>query len=612
MTRAFVRSGPHCSPRRCLATLALGGVCVVTAAIQAAPTAAPDAGDVVFRALRDELQRSMEKLGLEALDRPYFIAYRVVETDRMGVGATFGAAFGRVAMRQRLLAVELRVGSYEFDNTNFAAPFSFPGSAMEMTYTGSVALPLEDDYRELRRQIWLATDAAYKEALEQIAAKRAALQNKTRTEDVPDLSREPAAELREAGGRVAPDAAAAAKLVTDLSGIFRQMPAVLNSSVQYSARNVRVRYVNSEGSSFDRETPEVRLVALAATQADDGLPLGDFVTVHGRMPGDLPPQAELAAALRSMGERLAALRRAELLERYTGPVLFEGQAAAELLAQVFVPKLLVHRRPALVNERMLRSTGEEQDFQDRIGARVLPRFMSVTDDATRAATAAGMPLFGGYGADDQGVRARATSLVERGYLKTLLAGRTPVPSVRASTGSWRGGGVCPSNIFFMTDRALSAADLQQELMALIRDRGIEFGLVVRRLGTDRFGTFTDPSTLLRQFAVGGDEVSPCIAAYKVYPDGREVLLRNVEILGLTAASFKEVVAAGGETIAYTAPFSPAQTETPAAFFRRTSEEPPLVSLVAPSLLFEELTLKKPSGEIPKPPVLKHPYFAAKP
>ena len=51
-------------------------------------------------------------------------------------------------------------------------------------------LPLEDDYQEIRRQIWLAADGAYKEALENLSKKRAALQNRTRTEELADFSRE--------------------------------------------------------------------------------------------------------------------------------------------------------------------------------------------------------------------------------------------------------------------------------------------------------------------------------------------------------------------------------------------------------------------------------------
>ena len=42
--------------------------------------------------------------------------------------------------------------------------------------------------------------------------------------------------------------------------------------------------------------------------------------------------------------------------------------------------------------------------------------------------------------------------------------------------------------------------------------------------------------------------------------------------------------------------------------RLPGESEPLVSMVTPSLIFEDLTLKQPSGEIPNPPVASHPFF----
>jgi hypothetical protein len=585
---------------------------LVSCVLAAAPLPGQETADVVSRAMQDELQRSMQQLHLENLEKPYFIGYRVVETARLSVQATFGAVIAKDERRERRLSVELRVGSYDFDNTNAGNETRFPDSQVQWTYLGTVVLPLDDDYQELRRQIWLATDVAYKQALQQIAAKRAALQNKTQSEQLADFSRQEPAQLRESKDAARLDAAAAEKLVTELSGLFRHMPHVLNSSVQYEARNVHVRYVNSEGSSFERSVPSVRLVVLAKTQAADGMPTEDFVATFGRTPGDLPAIGELAAQVRSLGERLATARGAELLERYNGPVLFEGQAAAELVAQTFVPKLLAHRRQAGMDPRLMQGD-EDTDFQDRIGARVLPAFMTVTDDATRS-DANGIPLWGGYRVDDQGVPAQATTLVERGYLKTLLCGRTPVHGVSASTGSWRAGGVYPSNLFFVPEPALEAADLRRKMLDLVRERGSEFGVVVRRLGSD---TMRLPGGLPRGFPgmnMSADEASPCVAASKLYPDGHETPLRNVEIVGLSTENFREIVAAGGETTIYTLTLPPALGSSGFPLFMGAGSgaEPPPATLVVPALLFEELTLNAPSGEIAKPPALQHPYFATKP
>jgi len=58
--------------------------------------------------------------------------------------------------------------------------------------TGSgVPVPADNDYDELRRQLWLATDSAYKTALDSYAKKKSALEHRTRQEDTPDFSHEP-------------------------------------------------------------------------------------------------------------------------------------------------------------------------------------------------------------------------------------------------------------------------------------------------------------------------------------------------------------------------------------------------------------------------------------
>ncbi len=82
--------------------------------------------DVVMRAMRDELARSMADLRLEELSRPYFIAYRVDELNEVSAAASFGSVTSSRENLTRRLSVEVRVGDYAFDNTNFLGPPSFP------------------------------------------------------------------------------------------------------------------------------------------------------------------------------------------------------------------------------------------------------------------------------------------------------------------------------------------------------------------------------------------------------------------------------------------------------------------------------------------------------
>ena len=122
-----------------------------------APLAAAD--DVIRKAMQDELARSMQKLRLNDLDKPYFIAYTVQDGSTVAASATFGSLTASEATHVRLLTVEVRVGDYALDNTNF---FSLPSGPAGVTrlFGGTLTVPLDDDYQEMRRQIWLATDSA--------------------------------------------------------------------------------------------------------------------------------------------------------------------------------------------------------------------------------------------------------------------------------------------------------------------------------------------------------------------------------------------------------------------------------------------------------------------
>src|SRR2546425_5908375 len=264
------------------------------------------ADDVVLKAMRDELARSMANLRLEGLEKPYFIAYRVNERTSAEVSASFGSVLSDSEARTRTLTVEVRVGNPALDNSNFIS-FSFGRSGVAQLIGGSVRLPLDDDYVELRRQIWLATDGVYKKALEDLAHKRAALQNQTRTEQVNDFSMEEAVTLMEAAALAKLDQAEAKKLVRELSALFREMPDVFHSTVRLTASNVYARYLNSEGTSFTRATPSVAFTAVAATQAPDGMALEDFVAAYGRSVNDFPKKEELAARIPEPGARPAPL-----------------------------------------------------------------------------------------------------------------------------------------------------------------------------------------------------------------------------------------------------------------------------------------------------------------
>ena len=585
------------------------------AAASEGPTSATPSTSVLDRALRDELTRSLNQLRLAGVGGPYFVAYRVDEVSSTTVSAQFGSLLGEVDSHRRYFSAEVRVGDYQLDNTNF---FTFPGSAAGVGSSrgGTAQLPLDDDYRELRRQIWLTTDGAYKQAVEDLSRKQAALQNKTRTQEIPDFSHEPARTIVDEAPAPPLDVAAARTLVRQLSALFRQMPEIYTSEVRLERTEVLTRYLNSEGTTFLRRGAELSLVVEAETQAADGMPLADAVTVFGRSLDDLPTAEELAAQVRAMGQGLSELRQAERLERYNGPVLVTGQAAAELFLQLFAPHLVSSRRPVTDNPQLEPWLAQQQSpFVDRVGGRVLPRFFDLVDDPTRDHQN-GTLLLGGQKVDDDGVPPQPVQLVEHGILKRLLADRTPSPRTDHSTGSRRRLGPIPSNLLLHAADTMAEPALREELLELAEERGLDYALVIERLDNP----LLTPSrgelpgvTRAAQRAQGREGIG-AIEAYRLYRDGHRERVRNGELTGLSPAVFKEIVGAAAETFAYTSPLVPAAGSARNGFnLFNVTRDLPLVSAVVPRmLLFDDLSLKGPDGEIPRPPVLSHPFFAQQP
>src|ERR1035441_2052508 len=232
--------------------------------------------DIVMKAMRDEMARSMKQLTIENLEKPYFIAYRVIDSENAGVRASFGALNLSSSNHSRILHVEVRVGDYKLDNSHFYF-FAMNQGTTTQIYNGAMMLTVEDDYKELRRQLWLATDSVYKKAVEDISKKRAALQNRTRTDESDDFSKEEPVTTSHELPPVRIDLPKWESETRALSALFREMPAIHTSFVRFSASNSYSRYLTSEGTSYTRREPSISFNARADTQAADGTMLDDFL-----------------------------------------------------------------------------------------------------------------------------------------------------------------------------------------------------------------------------------------------------------------------------------------------------------------------------------------------
>ncbi len=576
--------------------------------LTATPVAAQESP--LLQAMRDELSRAMTGLRIADQPPPYYIAYAIEDVGGRHIAATLGATVTDTRRRGRMLRVDVRVGDYTRDSSRF---FSFdrdPGVS-SMYAMGVVEAPLDDDIAVLRRQLWLVTDAAYRKALGTFAKKQAALQNHATPDPTPDWSRETPRTTRLAA--VVPDVSAdpwlehVRMLSTALAG-----PGIARSDASITVTRGTRYSVNSEG--FTTVAPiESAVVRLAAdTQAGDGMPLRDSVTEYARSVAGLPSPADLAGRAREMIKALVALRAAPVGEPYTGPVLVEGQASAELLAQSLVPHFLTMRAPEMENPQMFgpMGTASASPFLTRVGNRVLPETFTASDTPSLAHFE-GREVAGAYAVDEEGVAAQDVTLCENGLLKTLLTSRTPQKGFVTSNGHGRGGTASAGVFQLQSSAGVPAASLTERYLARLKADGRAFGYIVRGLAPGGANAMVDPEDamsgmMMMRGGPSGPSGPAIVRAYRVTPDGAETLVRGLQFDTVPHAAFRDILDASSERslYSYRATLPPAMQMM--AMMRGGPSSEVVVSLIAPNLLFEELEIEKPDRPFQRPPIVPSP------
>jgi predicted Zn-dependent protease len=559
------------SIRRPLASSTIAAVLGALLLTPLAVAQAPD--DVVFRAMQDELERSMQGLRLESMSPPYYLSYRIQDVDETMIQARYGALTQAERSQQRFFSIDLRVGSPDLDNSGFIG-------SMRDAFRRRANLADENDYGSLRHDLWLQTDQAYKSALENLSRKQAYLQVHPPQEVIPDFSAAAPHVFAGPPGALEPDLAAWEREVEAAARVFDDFPGLQDWNVAYFGRAATVRYLNSEASRHRKGQATRRLDVSATLQAPDGQRLNGFLAFTARDDYAPPTGAALQSAVRSMATELQAMAAAPRLDEYAGPVLFDGFAAAQLLSQLFVAQLTPPRRPIYAEEWMAQSAPDPK-LVGRLQRRVLPPFVTIEDDPTRGSWGA-VRLAGSQTVDDEGVPCQPLTLVDKGRLVNLPMSRAPIAKLRGSNGHARvivNGMIVPtpSNLIVRTSEPV--ADPIAELRRMAREFGSDYGLLVTRL--------TDPNVdesyrWNERVTQGPPELLAApLFVYKVYvSDGHREPVRGLVFEEVSIRTLRDIAAMGKEVAVYNLvqSFGPMDYRYP-------------ISIVTPSILVEEMELK---------------------
>jgi predicted Zn-dependent protease len=527
--------------------------------------------------MSQELDREMPILS-KATPPAYFISYILTSSDRSEVMGSNGALLSSEDSHSRWLETQVRVGTYDLDNTHKVGN-SNPGQG-----SFGMSVPIDDAPDVLRRAMWQETDKQFRAASEGLIKINTSkeVQVQTAEEHAPDFAREKPHTFYGPEVSIHPDRKPWETKVRLYTRAFRESPKILNSIVTFSATGDNQYQVTSEGTRLQFGQVHYRLELFIQGKAPDGMDINRYYNFDWTNPSDAPDDKAVLAEGQVLRKELEALVAAPLVEPYAGPALLTGRATA-----VFFHEVFGHRAEGFRQKDI----NEGQTFARKVGEPILPKFLSIYDDPTARTLDKGKDiLIGYYPFDDEGTPSERVTLVDHGVLKNFEMSRQPLTGFPVSNGHGRRQiGAQPvsrqGNLIVQSSLTVTNAELRKKLIEEIKRQGKPFGLLI----DDIAGGFTFTGRGQPQ----AFQVQPLVV-YKVYADGRpDELVRGVDIVGTPLVSLTKIVATG-DTM-----------ETFNGYCGAESGSVP-VSASAPAILITEMEVQKKETSTDKPPILPPP------
>jgi TldD protein len=517
---------------------------------------APQPADPILTAMQQELAREKSDLVIPGMLRPYFMQYRLEDIHTYDAIASYGALTRESESHQRVVRVEVRIGSETSDSSSARGD-------------GSLELaPADNDPAALKYALWSATDDAYKNALRAYATKRATLKNFQSAPTANDFTPAKAVTLIEPLATLTIDRDDWKHRLIEASGLFETAPETRSfaAAVEYSSASISAlvvnRYtVNTDGTELRHGYSGYSEGVSVGGQAEDGMELGrsngSVATTAAGLESDAALNKRVIEDLISFND----LRHAPIVdpEDYHGPVLFSGDASADVFNRLFVPNIEADRPDIGTSART------QGVYQSSYKTPILPTFLSVVDDPTLRSFE-GHSLLGAYKVDDEGVPVEPVDIVVHGKLMNYLVGRQPVKDFPESNGHGRAvlGQSAHSRagvIIIKSSEPLSAEALRAKLLGLAKEQGRDVYSVETLSG----------------------ELVPRML-YRISPEGKRTLVRGAVFDELDQRAIRSgILAAGGK------PYIAQQVGTVPQ------------TTIAPELLFGDIAVKRANEEQHKLP-----------
>ncbi|MDD3160690.1 MAG: metallopeptidase TldD-related protein [Bacteroidales bacterium] len=438
---------------------------------------------ILFQAMNDELNRTMSGLSLPNMQKPFFCAYTIRTNEYFALTASFGETTYSFKGLANQFRADLMVGDYHRANFNYT-------DASYVNQGQSSNMPVDYDYDEIRRNLWLVSDRAYKNAATEYDAKMLKWKQMNVSPEMDaldDLSRITPIQ-KKSKHRFEQTFSRKEywkKTAEAVTSVFTKYPDIIDNQLTLQIWTSDDYYMSNEGSQIVNPQDYTNLEISATVRTEDGGNLTSRIDYEVLNDAYIPSKDSIIRAAEELAQQIIALKNApKVNETYEGPVLFEGiQVVAQLSKfNVYGSGMTAYRAPLTSNER--------KSMEERLNRKILPTNLNVTS-MPGLKEYNGVQLYGAYEVDAEGVvPPEKLVMVENGILKNVASDRIPTLRTPLSNGHCKPSvpgsnvrsNIQPGVIVFEATNGESRKELKEKLLRLAKEEGEAYAYILR--GTD--------------------------------------------------------------------------------------------------------------------------------